>query len=87
MEIGESNKDNTEAVLEVLEGGGTLDVAPIAGGMILLDKEGKKSKTQPNVKTFLELQNKEKIEHTGTMRQGHFLFRGKVDSYKSPKEE
>ncbi len=72
-----------ESVLEAIMAGATICYAPVSGGLILLKKGGERAEVQPTMEEFLEFRSQNKIKHVGTMRQGHHIFHGRVDFYKS----
>ena len=75
-------KPKINQILEVLSDGGKIDYAPLSGGIILLNNTGKRSSINIDITTFLQLQDQDRIEHTGEMRQGHNIFHGRVNFYK-----
>ena len=68
-------------ILEVLKSGGHIWYAPINGGLLLMASSMVRSKTKITTSDFLTLRDKGVIEFKSFMRQGHFLFHGRVDLY------
>lgn len=72
-----------ESIHSVLLDGGRIIQAPLqAGAIMLLTKEGKPSDTKITVEDFLLLQELNQIELSSSVRQGHSIFHGRVDTFK-----
>ena len=83
----ELSKLNPE-VLKLLQNGSTIDYAGVSEGLVVTNENGiPQLDVKLDMQIFFELQGSEKIVLKGTVRQGHPLFHGRVDSYGLPVEE
>lgn len=64
---------------EMLKAGGKIIYAPISGNLAIITSDLRLEGL--DITEFLNLRKQGVIEHTSTMRQGHLIFRGRVDSY------
>ena len=73
-------EESKRATLEFLAQGKMCDYAPLLGGVVISD--GGKALDHPvTFRVFSDLRIEKLIEVVGTIRSGHSLFPGRVDSY------
>lgn len=77
-----ADEQMVKRVLQVLAGGGSCDYNCIqTGNVMLFDGKGGHLKEGIDISTFIELKSEGLIGMINSMRHGHIVFHGRVDSY------